>query len=222
MTAPGIHSLHPDEILPDRPFTHPRHTHFDRRLLRYLIWRLCLLYTNGPLAPHHSAGDRPTRRLEEEPDGRTLRQIVVRPDHLREGRHLTLVGFFGQRRLDVQEDPLNLSDKLLVERFHEHDGLLSYSTIELTCGNYANAVLFTSEEAKNFWGRHPDHARLAAELSPRIYHSVRIYNGQLTAGIAGPDSLRLNTVKYYDFGESPTWRGLRLLEEDRAASPPAD
>ncbi len=79
-----------------------------------------------------------------------------------------------------------------------------------------------AEEAKNFWGRHPDHARLAAELSPRIYHSVRIYNGQLTAGIAGPDSLRLNTVKYYDFGESPTWRGLRLLEEDRAASPPAD
>ena len=203
------HELLPDQILGQRPFTHPRHTGYDARLLRYLLQRLTSLFATDQVDPRSSDL---ILFKDDEPDGRSLRQIVVNPAGLSDRRDLTVVGFFGQRRIDAEESALNSGDSFLVNTLAEHNGLLSYSTIELTCGNFANCVLFVDDQAKTYWGRHPEHARLAAEISPEVYQTVRIYNGRLANGLTPGRELILFSAKYYDFTETPPWRAIRMLE----------
>ncbi len=202
-------NLKPNQFIPDRIFTHPDHIFYDQRLLAYMARRLSLLFETGQMTPHHPRMS--TLNLIE-PDGRSHRIIVARPKELTCASELTVVGFFGQRRVHgVEHLPMDSTDHLLVETMRDHDGLYSYSTQELTCGNFVNLVIFRDEEAKNFWGRCPVHARFAHEISPQYYYTIRIYNGHLPNGLPKSDQLALQSVKYYDYQSQPMWQAARQL-----------
>ena len=62
------------------------------------------------------------------------------------------------------------------------------------------------------WGRSEAHAKAVYELSPGFYHSIRIYNGRLPHGIQQSDNLRLHKARYFDYDQTPIWRGVRIIE----------
>ena len=93
----------------------------------------------------------------------------------------------------------------------QHNGLISYSTMLLRDGNYANLVLFTDPSAQIDWSRSEAHAKAVYELSPGYYHSIRIYNGRLPRGIHQSDALDLHKARYFDYDQTPMWRGVRTL-----------
>ncbi|MEZ4709521.1 MAG: hypothetical protein R3A44_20090 [Caldilineaceae bacterium] len=125
---------------------------------------------------------------------------------------LSVVGFFGQKRFDGDAGLINARDRLLAQEMENHLGLISYSSLELTNGDYANCVLFVDDAAKNHWGSSPLHAQIATELSPRYYFSVRIYNGVLSGKLWQESVLQLTCAKYYDYSCQPAWRALRRLD----------
>ena len=209
MLFAGVQTLSTKEVVSDRIFTHPDHIFYDQRLLAYMARRVCTLFETGQATPFHPRMS--TFNLVE-PDGRSHRIILARPKELACAKELTVVGFFGQRRVEgIEHLPMNSTDHLLVETMREHAGLFSYSTQELTCGNFVNLVLFQDEEAKNFWGRCPVHHKFASEISPQYYYSIRIYNGDLPQGLNQSDRLILNWAKYYDYRSEPVWQGARPL-----------
>ena len=124
---------------------------------------------------------------------------------------LSIVGFFGQKRFDGDVALVNERDRLLAQEMENHPGLISYSSLELTNGDYANCVLFVDEAAKNHWGTSPVHAQVVRELSPCYYYSVRLYNGLLTGDLCQRPELQLTCAKYYDYSCQPAWRALRWL-----------
>lgn len=207
-------TLTPNAVLPDRIFTHPQHTTYDRRVLAYTLVRLCRLFETGRIEPQ----TQPIDLIDLEPDGRSHRILVFQPQVLFPSVNHTpfsVVGFFGQRQVGTQTEALQSRDDLLVEMMQAQEGPLSYSTIELTCGNFANCILFVSEEAKIAWGANPLHRELARDLSPRFYYSVRLYNGTLSGGITRPETLELHVVKYFDYRSRPPWRAQRTLDVRR-------
>lgn len=202
--------LAPDTIVPDRLFTHPHHTPYDARQLKYMITSLCIQFEreNLPLDAY------PYEKVIFEADGRAHRLLMVCPDLLAPATGnspLTVVGFFGQRQVGTGLAALQSRDDLLVTLMGQQPGLLSYSTLELTCGNFANCVLFSSAAAKDAWGENAVHREVARELSPHFYDSIRLYNGDLPSGIHRPGELTLTKVKYLDYRSEPTWRAERQL-----------
>ena len=79
-------------------------------------------------------------------------------------------------------------------------------------GNYANLVLFTNVEAQMGWSRSEAHAKAVYELSPNFYHSIRIYNGRLPQSIQNSNALTLHKARYFDYNQTPMWRGVRTLD----------
>ena len=206
----GMHTLSLNQVIPERVFTHPDHVFYDQRLLAYMARRICILFETGQATPHHP---RMSTLSLVEPDGRSHRIILARPKSLFTAKSLTVVGFFGQRRVEgIEHLPMDSTDHQLVQTMREHEGLFSYSTQELTCGNFVNLVMFRDEEAKNFWGTCPVHARFAREISPQYYYTVRIYNGLLADGLTHPDQLNLQWAKYYDYQNEGVWMAARRLQ----------
>lgn len=206
---PSVQELSPAQFLSERAFTHPDHIFYDKRLLAYMARRVCTLFETDQVTAHHP--NMTTLSLME-PDGRSHRVIVSRPRELAASKSLTVVGFFGQRRVAGTEHlPMDSTDHMLVQTMRDHDGLYCYCTQELTCGNFVNLVLFRDLDAVQFWGRCPVHARYAQEISPQYYYTVRIYNGELPNGLSAPNEIKLGSVKYYDYQSVPMWRGSRPL-----------
>jgi hypothetical protein len=200
-------SLGVGDILTERPFTHPHHTHNDQAVLQQLA---AILY---PIADRR-------RQVEEaqqfhvvrtsDAAGQAHRIILIRPQTLLARRSLTLVGFFGQRRAQADDARLHPLDEVLVQELPGNPDLLSYSSVALPCGNYANLVLFARPEGKQQWSQSQTHAE-AVDLAPDFYASVRIYNGRFPQGLH-PDAIpHLDTVKYFDYGSQPLWRAVRRL-----------
>lgn len=202
--------LAPDTVVPERLFTHPQHTIYDSRQLAYMVTTLCRLFEEGRI----QSVSRPIDITQREPDGRSHRLLLIQPvllDPDTSRPPFTVVGFFGQRLIGTTHSALQARDDLLVDMMEQQAGLLSYSTLELTCGNFANCVLFQSQEAKNLWGKNAAHREIAREMSPHYYESIRLYNGILDGGIRPPFSLSLEKVKYLDYRSRPAWRAERQL-----------
>ena len=119
--------------------------------------------------------------------------------------------FFGQSRSQANIELAQEFDKTLLQEIPQHEGLISYSTMLLKDSNYANLVLFTSETAQMGWSRSEAHAKAVYELSPGYYHSIRIYNGRLPHGIQQSDALTLHKARYFDYDQTPMWRGVRVI-----------
>lgn len=199
-----------EQCVDERPFTHPAYSEIDRRQLRYMLLRLCHILEAFHWRPNPNA-ERPLVQDFVESDGRHHRVIVLRPHAFVDRQHFSIVGFFGQRRFDADVAEAASRDKMLFEEMAGHPGLLSYTSLEMTNGDYGNCVVFADEGAKNAWGRSPTHQSAVADLSPRFYHSVRLYNGILDGTIMENNRLRLTVVKYLDYRESPPWFAQRRL-----------
>jgi hypothetical protein len=203
------------QVLPDRPFTHPRHGVEDGQVLRYLA---AALYETMGRPDSYRGRSVPVVHFYRERDGRYHRQVLVRPEALREPRPLAVVGFFGQRRPEADSRPIEAMDEAMLPELAEQEGLLAYCTLALAAGavrhhlvDFGNLVVFAGPEAKAQWRASERHRYAATCLAPAYYASVRIYNGVLPRGLVDPGSLELQVVKYFDYRETPPWRGLRTL-----------
>ncbi len=199
------------DILEERPFTHPDHVSAELAILRSMVQSLCQTMEQlQSISPE----SRPIIQFHPEPHGRMQRIVLNRPKKLLRRNQLVVVGFFGQKRGDVEMLPLrNRLDKELIGEFPQHRDLLSYSTLEFLNGNFGNLILFTNEQAKSQWRVSRAHAEAVETLAPRYYRSVRLYNGILPGGILASETLHLTRVMYYDYEEMPPWLGLRAISE---------
>lgn len=192
-----------------RPFTDPSHTASDRRRLVGMVEQLVDTY-DDPAVCDFAPGKRPV--CESDPEGRHFRIYYVRPSLLFDANDIVVVGFFGMKRPNADIRPLLAADKRFEPELHHHDGLLSLSTVRLPDGNFANLVLFTDHDAKDGWNRAPIHRDTVAEISPPYYRSIRLSNAVLPDGLADPDALEMQTVRYIDYETDPPWRAVRRLD----------
>ncbi len=151
----------------------------------------------------------PGSEVIPEPDGRFHRFQVPHPPALATAAGIFVVGFFGQRRPDASSEHFGDLGERLIDEIPGHDGILSYNTMELENGNFANLVLLAEEAVSDPWRRGATHEK-AVGRSPGYYLSIRIYNGELTR-ISPPAAIRLRKVKYWDYSSDPAWRGIRSL-----------
>lgn len=200
--------LTPTDILPERPFTHPQQIPEDLATLRYMARQLCLTLENP-----HMLADTPQTILFNTPGKSSWihRLVLANPQLFFRPGSILVVGFFGQSRSQANIALAQEFDKTLLQEIPQHEGLISYSTMMLNDGNYANLILFSDEGAQVAWSRSEAHAKAVFELSPGYYFSVRIYNGRLPEGIQQHNQLHLHRARYFDYTTNPLWRGVRSL-----------
>lgn len=204
----NVVQLNPTDLLAERPFTHPDHIPGDRATLCYMARQLCLTLDN----PHRLTNFAQTILFSMPGETSWLHRLVLaNPHHFQRADPIQVVGFFGQSRSQVNIELAQEFDQTLLQEIPQHNGLISYSTMRLKDGNYANLVLFTDGESQMAWSRSEAHAKAVYELSPGFYHSVRIYNGRLPHTIHQSDALILLKARYFDYDETPMWRGVRTL-----------
>ena len=204
----NVVQLSPTDILAERPFTHPQYIPHDLATLRYMARQLCLTLENP-----HRVPDIPQTILFNQPGQNSWihRLVLANPCHFQPAELLHVVGFFGQSRSEADIELAQEFDLTLMQEIPQHSGLISYSTMRLQDGNYANLVLFVSEAAQMAWSRSEAHAKAVYDLSPGFYHSIRIYNGRLPQGVQQNDQLILHKARYFDYDQQPMWRGVRTL-----------
>ena len=198
-----------EERLSDRPFTHPEHSIEDLQRMQHMTRQLAETY-NDPVVCDFTPGKRPV--CQSDPNGRHFRIYYIRPNMLFTLKSLTVVGFFGQKRPDADIKPLLEADTRFEKEFHKHKGLLSLSTVRLPSGNFANLVLFADPESKDQWNFSQPHYDTVNKISPPYYSSIRLNNGFLPDGLASPDALELQQVKYLDYDSNPPWRAIRRFD----------
>jgi hypothetical protein len=130
---------------------------------------------------------------------------------LGERRDACVVGFFGERHVGRDATSLEAADAAVVLEFKDYPGILSYSSMELADGNWANLVLHTAPEDREAWRGGATHARAVAELAPVHYRTVRIHNGVLPGGLNAGTQIRIERTKYWDYREPSVWHGVREL-----------
>ncbi len=153
----------------------------------------------------------PYQRMHWKVDGLTHRLIICDEPKLRFRDETCVVGFFGLRRTDVDPAPLEEANAALVAEFPEYPGILSYSSVELPGGHWANLVLHDDPVDREYWRRSERHQNAVATLSPLHYRNVRIHNARLTDGLTDSPKIIVERTKYYDFEGGVEWRAQREL-----------
>ncbi len=121
------------------------------------------------------------------------------------------MGFFGERVTDVDPAPLEEANTEIVAEFTKYPGILSYSSVELPDGKWANLVLHDDPVDREYWRRSELHAEAVRVLSPVHYRNVRIHNAELTDALTDSPNFILERTKYYDFEGGVEWRAQREL-----------
>lgn len=207
-TVPETVVLGPNEDAPGRPFTSVGLTERDMSIL------LGLLADVRGVLREVDAGTRTIERYQKlawKVDGLTHRLIICDESRLRYRERTCVVGFFGERRADLDSGPLEEANTALVAEFTRYPGILSYSSVELPGGHWANLVLHDDPVDREYWRRSELHAKAAKLLSPLYYKNVRIHNAELTDGLTDRPRIVLERTKYYDFEGQAEWRAQREL-----------
>ena len=173
--------------------------HNDDQVLRYMRAKL---YQH---VSQRVTVDGPTGHAFEylvEPDGRQHRIVLMNRATLGRGGPFAFVGFFGRKRPDADSVVLDELDRELVAEFIDHPQLLSYSSLELADGSWANLVVMSSPEAAMHWGNSARHAYAVREVAPRCYLTIRLHSGVIIAGERSIDLLHIKRTKYFDFEQS--------------------
>lgn len=207
----GLVELSDTDRVENRPFTDAAHSEQDRVRLIAMLRQLVDTY-DDPVVCDFLPGKRPV--CQSDPQGRHFRIYYVQPKLLFDTKNLTIVGFFGVKRRDADIRPLLAADKRFEPEFHHNRGLLSLSTVRIPDGNFANLVVFTDPAAKDRWNDAPIHRDTVAEISPPYYRSIRLTNAVLPGGLAEPDGLVMETIKYIQYDSDPPWRAIRRLAAD--------
>lgn len=207
--------LTPSEIVPGRPFTIPEGSTADIATLQYMIETLCRIMLKPEAIPKQP---RPLTLLLEEIGGRAHRIALAKPELLPTPKELTVVGFCGQKRPEVDRGPIDAIDEELIMEMPQHTHLLSYSTLQLESGNSCNLVLFSQPEGVMHWAMSKKHAQ-AVHLSPEYYTVVRLHNAILPGGLMSGNKLTLVRTKYYDYQDDIPWRAVREFNPTPGSSP---
>lgn len=205
---PETIALGPMEEAPGRPFTSVDLIERDMEILLQL-----LADVRGVLREVDSGTRRlePYQRLAWKVDDLTHRLIICDEDRLRFRDRTCVVGFFGERQVDRDPSPLEEANSAIVSEFTAYPGILSYSSVELATGRWANLVLHDDPVDRDYWMQSELHAEAVRRLSPVHYRNVRIHNAELTDGLTDTPSLVLERTKYYDFEGGIEWRAQREL-----------
>lgn len=200
--------LGPKEEAPGRPFTAVGLIEGDIATLQEL-----LADVRGVLR-EVDAGTRaiePYQRMTWKVDDLTHRLIICDESKLRYRDRTSAVGFFGERRTEVDPAPLEEANTAIVAEFTKYPGILSYSSVELPGGKWANLVLHDSPVDRDHWRRSELHAEAVKALSPVHYRNVRIHNAELTDALTDSPNFVLERTKYFDFEGGTEWRAQREL-----------
>ena len=193
--------LGPHDVVPGRPFANPVRLDQD-----------CLQIISMITAANMARG---RTQQTSRPTVGSDRLVITRAGRVHGDNPVAIVGFFGERRPDGTDELANEIEAVnarMVAGFEQFPMLLVYVSRLLADGlNYANLVVLSAEEGIAAWRDLPIHQPAAAELSPRFYSSVRIYNGAIPCGLACTEHLQLRVVKYWDFTVEPTWQAERTL-----------
>ncbi|MGH2522820.1 MAG: hypothetical protein ACRDH2_09995 [Anaerolineales bacterium] len=200
--------LEQTELVVGRSFTNLDQNIGDVATIAQMIHRLRLLLGEPSALP---AEPRPLLLHLQEADGRLHRIVSCQPDGLRSRADLTWVGFFGQKRPELDPAPLDAMDKELMGELARYPGILSYSSLQLAAGNWGNLVLLASPEVKEHWRTSERHAYAAQEMAPRYYLAIRLHSGVLPGGLLSGQPAVIIRTKYYDFQTHEVWRALREL-----------
>lgn len=207
-------ALSPAEVVKRRPFTSPDLFPHDHAILSYMLEDL-----RGIMGAEDAADLGSHQSLEWVVHGLKRRVVVCDPGALRTAsREICVVGFFGERHPDRDATPLEEVNAELVLEFRNYPGILSYSSMELVDGNWANLVLHDKPEAREYWRASKRHAEAAEKLSPLYYRNVRIHNGVLPRGVPGRRTIVIHRTKYWDFRHKPVWQAVREWEAAMGAS----
>ncbi len=140
----GLQELSATELLAGRPFTAPEMSARDLEVLQHMLVTLCNIVCDQNDLP---AEPRPLVLWLTEKNGGWHRVAICDDVAIRERNDYTIVGFFGQKKLDIDRRPIDDVDEKLIKEFPEHPELLSYSTMQQTDGNSCNLVLFRSPDS---------------------------------------------------------------------------
>jgi hypothetical protein len=151
--------------------------------------------------------------IEWQVHGLKRRTILNDPMRLHARGDVCVVGFFGERHKDKDGSPLEEANAEIVLEFRNYPGILSYSSMELADGNWANLVLHDVPEARDYWRAGEAHAKAARELSPLFYRTVRIHNGTLAGGVLSGKQISIERTKYWDFRSARVWHAVRELQQ---------
>jgi hypothetical protein len=204
--------LGPDELLEDRPFTHPAHTEREAELMQRALKEL------RARAGAWGEGER-GGVLVRERDRRGRRHLIVVPDthNLLRSDGLTAIGFFGNPRPGVDHGLLfQLEDELVAGMgAYAAAGLLAYYDVELPKSHYGNLVLFSTPDVPPEWVADGVHRR-AVQASPRHYHDVRLHKGFVRGHLLDDGELTIERTKYFDFEDAAGWHAIRLFSTERS------
>jgi len=124
------------EVPEGRAFTHPDRTQEDLAAIREMAAAL-----RRVLAAPLPERPRPLVLDAARPGALQHRVVLCDERRLRASRAPELVGFFAERRPELDHTPLTTTDDELILEFPAHPGILSYSSLELADGNWGNLIV---------------------------------------------------------------------------------
>jgi hypothetical protein len=193
-----------DEEWASRPFSAPAWTDREARIMQGMLERLRVQARRWPTDG--------TGFLLNEPDSDGHRNWIRVPDcaALLGARELTVVGFFGRAREDVDQSPIHQLEAGIVDTLETVSGVLCYYDLALAEGGYGNLILCSTPDAPTNVRGHSLH-RHAVELTPGHYHCVRLHTGAVPGRFNGDARLVVERTRYYDFDSDPPWLAVRKL-----------
>jgi hypothetical protein len=205
--VPGTLTLGPNDVISGRPFTSVELTSRDLGILHGILADVRAVVVEV------EEGRRlePYQKLAWRVAGLTHRLLIC--DFERVGSHsgLYVVGFFGDKRPNMDVWPLEEANTEIVGEFAKYPGILAYASVELPQDHWANMVLHDDPVDTQFWRTSKMHARAVETLSPQHYFNVRIHNGRLTSGIFERPRIVITKTKYFDYTGPHEWRAERNL-----------
>jgi hypothetical protein len=191
-------------VIEGRPFTSPAASAADLATMDRMLRRL-----RGHIGSLPAMPARRDDRFVDPADGAHHTIIVTDVGAARSVAPLTVVGFFGQARQDVDHAPIVDLEQRLIADMAGPPGPLVYHNVWWPGEGWGNLVLFASPADEAAWGRaDPLHVE-SVRRSPAHYHSIRLHIGVVDDGLAGVAGVRLLRTKYLDYGENPAWRATR-------------
>jgi len=194
------------------PAGHPcaevRHYEADLAVLNRLLadLRVLLLQTKTG-----EATLRPYQLINWHEDGLRRRVVMCDPATLLTGADVLIVGFIGNRRSTEEANQIDEFDFDVISEFRQYPGILSYSSMELIPNQWANLVVHQEVGDREAWRHSAIHIEAAEDLSPRVFHSVRIHNGRVRGGPVGDGSVIVEVSKYWDYDSDPMWHAIRTI-----------
>jgi hypothetical protein len=197
------------ERVPDRPFTDPERSVADLAAIRAMAVGL-----RGLADRPWPGGPGPLVLELGGADGLGHRAIVTDARLFAGGRDLAFIGFFAEKRPELDPAPLTVADDELITEFPRHPGILSYSSLQFPDSNWGNLIVVEHADTADRWREGERHARAARELAPRHYRFVRLHHGRFPGGIRSGHDPRLLRTRYLDFQGPAPWQAERLLGPD--------